>query len=930
MNRRFHRNDFANPNSLRLYSNAAGALLLAGAAVVTTAIGCGWSFVNDHSVRFSGYSSPGDFTRLPPLPIKPDARREASPSPGTNDEDEQANYEAEERRQKAMDEVWEQASEAETRGDFARTGRLLREYLNRSSAVGNDGPYDAEEVQIRRNSAFDRLDALTALGQGVKPSLVATYLAARHRFDLATELINADQLRTLLEDATGRLALADNVAYLRAAILYREKLTEEAAKAFHELAAKYPHSEKREAALYMNAVALLRFHCPPGHDGAQNDVDCEDREEAREAFRRVLREYPHGRYAPDARGWIAHLLLRSGDRAAALADYYRALSETGAAITKQSLLVSLRLTRGHASDAEIQEVEADLADEPVAALTYAYHTIYNYASRAGYYDKSYRDPWEAKQEWEREYLEKQETTLLREASRRELARISAFGATLLRRYPNSVVSGGFALRLAQAQLELGEPESALQSAARALRTGVRDRERAEALWVKGSSEWRLRNYATARRTLKQLTFEFPQSDLAEGAGRLVAMAAEDAGDLDGALEQYIALNYEDDFAYFVDVLMTPEQLAGFIARHPDSPRLNDLNYALAVRYLRAKRWTEARAALALVKVTEQRRAEQYYSWEESADPVEFRSNRTAKVPSDVTGIAARWLWRDLKTAEDLERLERQAAEAQGDEAKAEALYQIASYLYQSSTLLFYNPGLWSGARHYKLEEVESNNSYRAPGEAQLLWRHALEHEPVAHALELYLEVARRFPNTRAARDALYTAAICHERLSDYNTYWRNIYGIGLHAGPRMVTFKDVRRAYPDYRLPRATIGWEPVTRTVYGGPGWVERPKPKPRPDWRSRAKQRLGDLLVELQQKQRDTESQLRDFKERLVSGLIYSVLAVSLLAACYFAAIVIYLKNQKPMFAPIFEEGRIAARDSDCPTSSTISRVEKIINDR
>src|SRR5262249_17845387 len=160
-----------------------------------------------------------------------------------------------------------------------------------------------------------------------------------------------------------------------------------------------------------------------------------------------------------------------------------------------------------------------------------------------------------------------------------------------------------------------------QSSIRALKLGVKGRERLETLWMKGSSEWRLRDYAAARRTLKQLVAEFPHSDLAEGAGRLIAMAAEDAGDLDGALEQYIAMNYEDDFAYFVDVLMAPEQLAGFIAHHPDSPRLNDLNYALAVRYLRAKRWEETRAALARVKVTEEDYAEVTYSFEKD-DPVE--------------------------------------------------------------------------------------------------------------------------------------------------------------------------------------------------------------------------------------------------------------------------------------------------------------------
>src|SRR5262249_55863548 len=461
------------------------------------------------------------------------------------------------------------------------------------------------------------------------------------------------------------------------------------------------------------------------------------------------------------------------------------------------------MARDKASEEDRRRVEEALANEPAAALTYAYHNIYNYAPDQEAEEKEESEESDGINQGENEGSSQR-------AQRQERTRIVAFAGKLLQRYPRAAVGGGFTLRLAQAQLELGENKAALQSASRALRLRVKDRERVEAPLVRGSSEWRLREFAASRRTLKQLVTEFPRSDLAEGAGRIIAMAAEDAGDLDGALEQYIAMNYEDDFAYFVDVLMTPEQLAGFIARHPNSPRLNELNYALAVRYLRAKRWAEARAALARVKVTEQDDARQY-AWTTSDDPVEFRAKRrTAKVPSGANGVAARYLWRDMKTAEDLERLEREAAEAQGDEAKAEALYQLASYLYQSSSLLFYNPSLWEGARHYKLEELESGNCYRAPGEAQLLWKQAEEHELVAHALEIYLDVVRRFPNTRAARDALYTAAVCHERLSDYNNHWRNVYGMRLHAGARMVTYEDVRRTYPNYQLPRGTIGWEPM------------------------------------------------------------------------------------------------------------------------
>ncbi len=950
MNRRPNRKSSAASDFQRLYGAAACALLLAGATAGVTAIGCGWSFINEHSVRFSGYTT-GEFTRLPPLPInsnaRPNTRRKELPA-ARHDGDEEE-YEAQKKREEERNEIWAQAGEAEDKSDFAQTGRLLREYLQRVSAENDFLPYGAEERQLRRNSAIDRLDALTALGQGARPTALAAYLAIRRDYDrmvlqaaewrdpwnfrlkrqetsVSRQACCFEDLRHWLDSEEQRPSLADNFTYLRAALVFREEKWDEAAQAFTELAARYPRSEKREAALLMAGRARVkRFE--QALQEADNETDRARQKSllaARQALRQCLHDYPRGRFALDARGWLAHLSLIEGDRASALSEYYRLLAEATDATTRQSLLISLRWTRHHASDEEKRQVESELADEPAAAMVYAYHTLYNYAPNAGAYLLNCKGEDILKNSLGEEETE---AAFSHQVGRPEQERIVAFATDLLRRYPTAPVSGGFALRLAQAQLELGDHKAALQSSTRALRLGVKGHERLEALWMKGSSEWSSRDFAAARRTLKQLIAESPQSDLAEGAGRLIAMAAEDAGDLDGALEQYIALNYEDDFAYFVDVLMTPEQLAGFIARHPDSSRINDLNYAMAVRYMRATRWAEARAALSRVKVTEQESVRQY-AWTRVDDPVEFRStSRTAKVPG-AGGVAARYLWRDLKTIEDLERLEREAAEAQGDEAKAEALYQLASYLYQGSSLLFYNPGLWGGVRHYKLEELESNNGFRAPGETQLLWQHALEHEPVAHALDIYLDVAHRFPNTRAARDALYTAVICHERLSNYNTYWRNIYGMGLHAGARMVSYRDVRRAYPNYRLPRETMGWEPVTRTVNGGPGWAEAPKPKPRLSWQARIKERLARGFAETSRKLNDVNTQIKRFRERVITGVTYSLLAVSLLAVCYFTTIGLYIKNQQTLTA-LFEEERSAEEPPDGLTGSTGSRVEKIIND-
>ena len=39
-----------------------------------------------------------------------------------------------------------------------------------------------------------------------------------------------------------------------------------------------------------------------------------------------------------------------------------------------------------------------------------------------------------------------------------------------------------------------------------------------------------------------------------------------------------------------------------------------------------------------------------------------------------------------------------------------------------------------------------------------------------------------------------------------------------------MTYADLNGIYPNYQLPRGTLGWEPSTRTVNGGPGWAPKP----------------------------------------------------------------------------------------------------------
>src|SRR6185295_19495804 len=58
------------------------------------------------------------------------------------------------------------------------------------------------------------------------------------------------------------------------------------------------------------------------------------------------------------------------------------------------------------------------------------------------------------------------------------------------------------------------------------------------------------------------------------------------------------------------------------------------------------------------------------------DDPEPESPKERDFDPSIKGVRIQWVDQDLRTANDLERLERQVEAAQGDEARAEALYQV--------------------------------------------------------------------------------------------------------------------------------------------------------------------------------------------------------------------------------------------------------------
>jgi TolA-binding protein len=843
-------------------------LLLIAAATV---IGCGYSIITDRSVRFNSLRTGRGFYRLPPLPFMYD---KATGRELSTKEIETGNYASEEawdvryaREQEVaneIDDTWNRALVAVDQGSLEQAQTELTKFLDLTE-LRDPGPF---ERQHWRNTATDMLDAIGSSRLGSSSKAIKAYLDARRQYDDPTITLNVSDLRS---HAPKDRNLEDNWLYLEGAVAYKSGDKESAGERFHHLYAHYRQSEKREASLYMKAKLAMEtsysfnnsacdfegetlepYYSPSDEAETETDetkpypevdVRCRDNKRALalQTFRALVADYPNGRYSDDARGWIAHLHRRGGERAEALAEYYRLLGHPTSRVARLEAKRSLQLLGHHFNDETLDRVEELLATDVNGSMAYAYHRIYNQAV-----DYTYQEmiSWAySHEDWTARDREKKRVDKLHQTGKHELERVAKFATKMVQRFPRATVSGGFLTRVAEAQLELQNFADAASMATKALAMGVQGDIRSQALWVKGSGEHQTRRLPAAEATLKRLIEEFPKSRYAEGARRLLAMTAEDRGDLETALEIYLDLKYQADVAYFLDVLLPTERLAKFVGSHKSHPRYDQMLYGLGVRYMREKKWSDARAVLSSVRT--ESGVDNYL--ESDKNSTRHFSKEPIYEDDQLTYPKASWVMQDLKTIEIFERLEQSLAKAESEEARIEAMYQLASAYYEADDLAFYNPSAWGGGRVESLLELMFTDLQRLPNESQIILDHLKEHDPLAHSIPIFEEIVAQYPASKVAPDALYSVAVAHERLYSRNGSWTTFYERGVFPGSRNLGYADVANIYPNYQLPRGTYGWKPSSRTVNGGPGWAPRPKPLPKETREHKVKRLLRELKTEV-----------------------------------------------------------------------------------
>lgn len=856
-----------------------GASLAIGLAG-SRAEGCGWSGF-ERSLRFPSGMENKD--RLPPLPRDYPVdfpERDGEAFWGYYGEDyccggdgiSAAAYERVEqlRRQNG------DAMNCIESGDIRGARPLLERFVRESAGFDRDASLGDElhaEMQLLRNRAIDLLDVVREGEHGVSTAAIQSYAVIRV-LDLGEKGGSVHPWLGLIENAADEPRFADNVAYLNGAYLYSQRKFEAAAKAFDELRERWPTSEKRDAATYMAGVAWLR-QAEWLKETANWRLAEGARDEASTRLELAAKPGNGSVYAKDARGWIARVATARYDAPTALVVYYTQLADREDRSVQLEGARSLNLVRRDAEDDDMLQVERRIETKPDVALAYAYYEIYNH--------ESFEDPDDFVQS---------EVRLLRRTE--QLNRIVAFCSRMSSRWPAGAIGAGFALRVAGASLELDRYDEAVQFAERALDAGPNAKEHVQALFLQATAEHGLARFDRARSAIDRLLDAKPDAKMEEQARRLLAKVCEDDGDLAGALDEYRKLGYEADAAYVIDVLMSVGQLESYVSSRPRDPDIDWLRYAVGVRLLRAGLYERAERAFALVRTTTSFADDLVLENGYYEDERTKNLKQSLGCDSRVRTPRQAWVSSDLQTAKDLGALERLRNAPTDRERAAEAHYQFAAYLFDHEALLFYNPSLWWGNRAELLSSLEYGESLRLPGEVGTLWEETNRHDALAQSVDAFLDVVDRYPETKAAADALYSAAVAHERLANFNGYWRSQYENGRHAGRRLVTYDDVRRLYPKYRIPIGTYGWEASTRTVNGGPGWAPLPpKPKPVPAWRRYATRgpeviaELGGPVVTVVWGTiRTATSWLVDLVKRATIYTLQAILLVMILGAWIFAA--------------------------------------------
>ncbi|MGC4043051.1 MAG: hypothetical protein QM758_04540 [Armatimonas sp.] len=561
-------------------------------------------------------------------------------------------------------------------------------------------------------------------------------------------------LSKLVRDSAVPEALREHATYQRACILAQQNDYFRATCAWQSQLHHFPQGEKREAALIMIARATLL------HEKANIAT-------GRAAAQQLLRSFPKTRFSTAAKGMIALAELHEGNREKAARIYCQIGDGNSARAASEEcwpwleLVANLRqldsATKSHEYRDAVRNIAHSLSklpvpqgkmflkrlyNDPTLAAPYLYYRLYHCTNKPA-----------------------------------DIERLVGLADELQRRHHTSQLSHEVRVRLAETYYQKRQLQQAIFWASESVDV-VDEATRARALYVRAACRYRKNRLQSARRDLERLLSGCPQSGLRHGARELLALVAEGQQDFNVALDQYLAIGYDEDAAYLIDARMPIASLRQARREHPGRRGL--LDYSLALRYLRLEKWDSARACLTrlnpkdydlLLKTTARYSEEDYRT--EGADP-----------------------W---KTLARLEPLHLAVRHARTRKERAVAMYAYARVYYTEGLLQFYNAPLWKGRRMWDFT-MDWNEGVLRAADRKAVQRYMYQHEVYAHARRLCLDIARLYPETPTAPLALYRAACASDRLAGFNDWWSDINTAVEHPKEAAKLMARLVNRYPKHPL----------------------------------------------------------------------------------------------------------------------------------
>jgi len=553
------------------------------------------------------------------------------------------------------------------------------------------------------------------------------------------------------------------VLYERADRIRKPK---DAAHAFFALANGYPASPLAEPALIMVPRNLL---------GSGEEPNSADLDVAQVALDDLIRRYPNTRFRSDIVGWRGRIHYLQRDYWNALRQYRRQFDLCKSLPSIDNPIKSILLC----------EKELKRPAEVAAAYMLLYGMSHNMELKFVAINRlqSCFEAFSAEDGKRFWLLLRDDPRLLsfymdfRLDGTRPVADVLALASKNDQAILNSPYKAKFLSRVTEAEYRLGRKSEAIRYGEWTLRSHPSIDEAARAEFVLGSVARRTARYQTAIRCFETIVDKYRTSYLRGGARENLALLYEHEGRYGDALDEYRTLGYPYDFAFLLDIRMSPEQIARYIDRHPHDRDRDSFVYSLGMRYLRKHSWAKAeeylgqlsrRRRMALTKL------EGDYGYDPDVQPD------------------------PLRTVHQLSRLDKGAAVAPDPSSKAKAMFAMANFYYSHRNLLLYNAHLWGGERSTAID-FSWNHRVSTKQDDKALELHFWEHECLAQAYLICRHVVNDFPSSSVKYRAAYMAACAAKRLGNFNEYWR-WNGERKDLGLQAVHFMKIARRSPNRNL----------------------------------------------------------------------------------------------------------------------------------